>query len=80
MSSKGSSLSACMRRATRRAHAASDALVNVKLGLALSDDGVWAEGLLVFYEIFRRLEEAMLNHRDSLLGKDPLLIINGFYR
>lgn len=36
---------------------------------ALSSDDVWAEGLLIFYEIFRFLEEAMdrLNH--SLIGE-----------
>ena len=36
---------------------------------ALSNDSVWAEGLLIFYEIFRFLEEAMdrLNH--SLIGE-----------
>ena len=42
-----------LRKSTSSAHSASDALVNVKLGVALSNDDVWAEGLLVFYEIFR---------------------------
>lgn len=37
--------------------------------IALTHDAVWAEGLLIFYEIFKFLEEAMdrLNH--SLIGE-----------
>ncbi|CAL8069178.1 unnamed protein product [Orchesella dallaii] len=48
-----------MRQATRKVHNVSDALVNAKLGIAMSDEKVWAEGLLVFYEIFRFLENAL---------------------
>ncbi|XP_034247726.1 heme oxygenase isoform X2 [Thrips palmi] len=58
-----------MRKATRDIHAVSDALVNGKLALALSDNSVWADGLLVFYEIFRYLEEAMDRLRDKPLGE-----------
>ncbi|KAJ1522380.1 hypothetical protein ONE63_002669 [Megalurothrips usitatus] len=58
-----------MRKATRDVHAVSDALVNGKLALALSDNSVWADGLLVFYEIFRYLEEAMLRLRNKPLGQ-----------
>ena len=34
-----------MRAATRNIHNKSDALVNAKLGVTMSDDNVWAEGL-----------------------------------
>ncbi|XP_046460964.1 heme oxygenase-like [Daphnia pulex] len=53
-----------MRKATREIHDISDALVNAKLGIAMSDNSIWAEGLLCFYEIFKYLEEALdrLNH------------------
>ncbi|XP_049964879.1 uncharacterized protein LOC126486072 [Schistocerca serialis cubense] len=51
-----------MRAATRDVHAVSDALVNAKLAFALSDNTVWADGLLVFYEVFRFLEGAMDRH------------------
>ena len=35
----------------------------------MGENGVWAEGLLVFYEVFRHLEEALdrLNH--TLIGE-----------
>lgn len=44
-------------------------LIIVFVFAALSNDAVWAEGLLIFYELFRFLEEAMdrLNH--SLIGE-----------
>lgn len=58
-----------MRKATREIHDVSDALVNGKLALALSDNSVWADGILVFYEIFRYLEEAMERLRDKPLGQ-----------
>ncbi|XP_067009345.1 heme oxygenase 1 isoform X2 [Anabrus simplex] len=58
-----------MRKATREIHAASDALVNAKLAFALSDNSVWAEGLLIFYEIFRYLEEAMDRLKDKHVGE-----------
>lgn len=35
---------------------------------ALSDNGVWAEGLLIFYEIFRYLEDAMLRLKGTPVG------------
>ncbi|XP_069673121.1 uncharacterized protein Ho [Periplaneta americana] len=66
-----------MRKATREIHAISDALVNAKLAFALSDNSVWAEGLLVFYEIFRYLEEAMVRLKDTHVGK---LCIEGMQR
>lgn len=57
-----------MRLRTRNIHALSDNLVNLKLGATISNDAVWSEGLLVFYEIFRYLEKAMDRHADSLIG------------
>merc|ERR1740123_1600108 len=66
-----------MRSATRKVHDTSDALVNAKLGVTMSDDSVWAEGLLVFYEIFKFLEEALVTHSDSLIGD---LLIPGMAR
>uniref|UniRef100_A0A182K6C7 Heme oxygenase n=1 Tax=Anopheles christyi TaxID=43041 RepID=A0A182K6C7_9DIPT len=46
-----------MRIATREIHNVSDALVNAKLAFALYDSRVWAEGLLIFYDVFKHLEE-----------------------
>ncbi|XP_050070923.1 heme oxygenase 1 [Anopheles maculipalpis] len=46
-----------MRLATRDIHSVSDALVNAKLAFALYDSRVWAEGLLIFYDIFKHLEQ-----------------------
>lgn len=66
-----------MRLATRHVHTTSDHLVNAKLGVTMSDDSVWAEGLLVFYEIFAFLEKALVDHSDSLLGD---LLIPGMAR
>lgn len=57
-----------MRAATKNIHNTSDAMVNAKLGVTMSDDAVWAEGLLVFYEIFKFLEESLERHSDSLMG------------
>ena len=42
-----------LRDATKSIHDVSDHMVNLKLGVAMSDDRVWAEGLLVFYEVHR---------------------------
>jgi len=61
-------LSQEMRRATKSIHSMSDHLVNAKLGVTMSDDSVWAEGLLVFYPVFKTLESAVSAHSDSLLG------------
>ncbi|RZF34103.1 hypothetical protein LSTR_LSTR009744 [Laodelphax striatellus] len=58
-----------LRKATRDVHAMSDALVNAKLAFAMSDNSVWAEGLLIFYEIFRYLENAMTRLRATPLGE-----------
>ncbi|XP_014221438.1 heme oxygenase [Trichogramma pretiosum] len=66
-----------MRKATRQVHAISDALVNAKLALGLSDNQVWADGLLVFYEIFKFMEEAMFRLKDSPVG---LMYVKGLER
>jgi len=66
-----------MREITRSIHNKSDTMVNLKLGVTMSDDSVWAEGLLVFYEIFKFLEEALERHKDSLIGD---LLIPGMAR
>ena len=58
-----------LRKATKNIHDVSDALVNAKLGVTINDDSVWAEGLLVFYEVFKFLEEALRSHSDSLIGE-----------
>jgi len=58
-----------LRKATKNIHDVSDTLVNAKLGVTINDDSVWAEGLLVFYEIFKFLEQALRSHSDSLIGE-----------
>ncbi len=67
-----------LRNATKSVHDTSDKLVNLKLGVALSEDTVWAEGLLVFYEVFKFLELAVDRHADSLLGDYAL--VRGLWR
>merc|ERR1712025_75049 len=66
-----------LRKATKNIHDVSDALVNAKLGVTISDDSVWAEGLLVFYEVFKFLEDSLRSHSDSLIGD---LLIPGMAR
>lgn len=66
-----------LRKATKSIHDLSDALVNAKLGVTISDDSVWAEGLLVFYEVFKFLEKSLTSHSDSLIGD---LLIPGMAR
>ncbi|XP_053997720.1 heme oxygenase 2 [Hylaeus anthracinus] len=61
-----------MRKATKRVHTISDALVNAKLAFGFLDDSVWADGLLVFYEIFRYLEGAMFRLSSTKIGLFPL--------
>jgi len=57
-----------MRKATAKIHNVSDTLVNVKLGLTLTDDTVWKQGILTFSCIFKHLEQALERNKDSLLG------------
>lgn len=37
-----------MREITRSIHNKSDTMVNAKLGITMSDDSVWAEGIFCF--------------------------------
>ncbi|XP_011291398.2 uncharacterized protein LOC101894027 [Musca domestica] len=53
-----------LRAATKEVHKLSDVLVNAKFAFALSDDAVWYDGLLSFYEIYKFLEN---NLPDELL-------------
>ncbi|XP_026674810.1 heme oxygenase 2 [Ceratina calcarata] len=57
-----------MRKATREIHTISDSLVNAKLAFGFFDNSIWADGLLVFYEIFRYLELAMIRSKDTQVG------------
>lgn len=68
-----------MRDKTREIHTLSDHLVNLKLGIAMSKNEVWVEGISLFYPIFRYLEMALERHQDSLLG-DFLSIKDVFNR
>lgn len=46
--------------------------VIITLQLGFLDDSVWADGLLVFYEVFRYLEGAMIRLRNTKIGLLPL--------
>ena len=48
-----------LRDATKTVHDSSDKLVNLKLGIALSEPNVWYQGLLVFSKIFFKLESCL---------------------
>ncbi|XP_076644327.1 heme oxygenase isoform X2 [Halictus rubicundus] len=61
-----------MRKATREIHTISDALVNAKLAFGFLNDSVWADGLLVFYEIFLYLEGAMIRLKNTKIGLFPI--------
>lgn len=58
-----------MRIATREIHNISDALVNTKLGIGCTDNRVWAEGLLIYYEVFSFMEGAMDRLSHTLIGE-----------
>ncbi|XP_026748546.2 heme oxygenase 1 [Galleria mellonella] len=47
-----------MRKATRKIHSVSDALVNAKFAISLRDEKVWGGGLFIFYHVFTYLEDA----------------------
>ncbi|XP_065363195.1 uncharacterized protein Ho [Calliphora vicina] len=66
-----------LRAATKEVHKLSDVLVNAKFAFALSDDSVWYDGLLSFYEIYKffetHLPEELLPkelHRTAAFEKD----------
>ncbi|KAJ2938728.1 hypothetical protein O0L34_g3338 [Tuta absoluta] len=58
MSETEESFTTRMRKATRKIHSVSDALVNAKFAISLRDETVWGGGLFVFYHIFAHLEDA----------------------
>ncbi|XP_050428922.1 heme oxygenase 1 [Adelges cooleyi] len=67
-----------MRRETRKEHRISDALINAKLTIGMTDSKVWVEGLRRFYVVYRYLEIAMKkedNHNLHTFSK-----INGLFR
>jgi len=66
-----------MRKATAKIHNVSDTLVNVKLGLTISDETVWKQGILTFSCVFKHLEQALERNKDSLLGD---LAVDGLTR
>ncbi|XP_055902830.1 heme oxygenase 1 [Eupeodes corollae] len=65
-----------LKKATRDVHKISDVLVNAKFALALSNDKVWADGLLSFYELYKFFEQEL---PEELLPKE-LHRIDGFER
>ncbi|CAK9800301.1 Heme oxygenase 1 [Anthophora quadrimaculata] len=73
-----------MRKATKEIHTISNTLVNTKLAFGFRDDSIWADGLLVFYEIFRYLELAMIKWKHTEIGffltDDHLLRTEAFER
>ncbi|EDV93453.1 heme oxygenase 2 [Drosophila grimshawi] len=56
-----------VRQATKDVHKLTDVLVNAKFAIALSDDEVWYDGLLVFYELYKFFET---NLPERLLPKE----------
>ncbi|XP_037942951.1 uncharacterized protein LOC119675806 [Teleopsis dalmanni] len=56
-----------LRKATKDVHKMSDILVNAKFALALSNETVWADGLLAFYEIYKFFETHL---PETLLPKE----------
>ncbi len=56
---EGPSFCRKLRDATKEIHDTSDKLVNLKLGVSLSDEKVWANGLLIFGKIFFHLEKCL---------------------
>ncbi|KAJ8708723.1 hypothetical protein PYW08_010105 [Mythimna loreyi] len=67
-----------MRKATRKIHNISDALVNAKFALSLRDEEVWGGGLFIFYHIFGFLEDA--KERLKMEDFDKLFFNKVLYR
>ncbi|XP_041971679.1 heme oxygenase 1 [Aricia agestis] len=78
MSENSEIFTARMRKATRKIHSVSDALVNAKFAISLRDEAVWGGGLFVFYHIFSYLEE--VNKRINLENYDKLFVNKILYR
>jgi len=66
-----------LRQCPRAVHDLREALVNLKLGVSMSEDAVWAESLLVFFEVFQYLEEAVDRNEaaqgEGILGRTEVL-------
>ncbi|XP_050548657.1 uncharacterized protein LOC126910278 [Daktulosphaira vitifoliae] len=67
-----------MRRATRKEHRLSDALINAKLTIGMTDSKVWVEGLRRFYIVYKFLEVAMKKENNNILHQ--FAKINGLFR
>ncbi|GBP16850.1 Heme oxygenase 1 [Eumeta japonica] len=65
MSENGETFTTRVRKATRKIHSVSDALVNAKFALSLRDEKVWGGGLFVFYHIFAYLEDARIRLKNA---------------
>ncbi|XP_063834292.1 uncharacterized protein LOC135083483 [Ostrinia nubilalis] len=78
MSGKTDLFTTRMRKATRKIHSVSDALVNAKFAISLRDETVWGGGLFVFYHIFAFLEDA--KDRLNLPDYNRLFVHKTLYR
>ncbi|XP_069355654.1 heme oxygenase 1 isoform X2 [Maniola hyperantus] len=67
-----------MRKATRKIHSVSDALINAKFAFSLRDETVWSGGLFVFYHIFAFLEDA--KNRLNMPDFDQLFVNKILFR
>ncbi|PZC71236.1 hypothetical protein B5X24_HaOG213764 [Helicoverpa armigera] len=78
MTENGDLFTTRMRKATRKIHNISDALVNAKFALSLRDEEVWGGGLFIFYHIFGFLEDA--KERLRMPDFDKLFVNKALYR
>lgn len=78
MTENGDLFTTRMRKATRKIHNISDALVNAKFALSLRDEEVWGGGLFIFYHIFGFLEDA--KERLRMPDFDKLFVHKALYR
>ncbi|CAH0697368.1 unnamed protein product [Spodoptera exigua] len=78
MEESGDLFTTRMRKATRKIHNISDALVNAKFALSLRDEEVWGGGLFIFYHVFGFLEDAKA--RLNIPDFDKLFVNKVLYR
>ncbi|KAF9803845.1 hypothetical protein SFRURICE_013122 [Spodoptera frugiperda] len=78
MEDNGKLFTTRMRKATRKIHNISDALVNAKFALSLRDEEVWGGGLFIFYHVFGFLEDAKA--RLNMADFDKLFVNKVLYR
>ncbi|XP_050554411.1 heme oxygenase 1 [Spodoptera frugiperda] len=78
MEDNGELFTTRMRKATRKIHNISDALVNAKFALSLRDEEVWGGGLFIFYHVFGFLEDAKA--RLNMADFDKLFVNKVLYR